>query len=184
MKKMIFLLVVLVACENTSKDEGYSCIELSEYPVSEVYIGTNCNDWQTESIQDAIDELNDLVCEPMVKLIGYKEVEDTKHNKGNQTISCYQNAPDWWEGGYKGEASRTGEYINLFTWVEAFTSDYFKSLVMHEILHYLGVIAHSEDPQAVMYTSSHFKTEYTQSDADLFCDWMKKAEIEIISCII
>ena len=175
---LIILLLILCSCEEPEDIQWPSCNqELDNYEIISIYIDNSCKSYHIEIVSEAVDSLNNftnsVLCEPIIEIIGIKNISELVPNRYNQTIACYYSEPDWYTDYNttpKGRA-KTKDFIDIYFFRERMNDDYVKSLVMHELFHYIGIESHSKNLEDIMYTSAPWKTEYTEGDAKLFCEY-------------
>lgn len=160
-------------------DSGSIIVSDVTIPSIGLWVDSHCEVSEISAILKATEIFNsfttDVVDIELITLKGYRNDDHSVPNRQKKTVACYYTPPYWWEGGYKGEAYPRS-YIDLFLFAQPLSFDGTVSLMLHELMHYAGVWRHSEDPEAVMYTSNDDKSEYTVSDEELFCEYFECLE--------
>jgi len=162
------LMSILLGCA----EESVYCIPTDE-DAYELYIDAECLPRERAAIMDGIDRLNELVCEPLVELVGSVVVNHDGEDMGTEVdaVACYYGEPEWYDGSrYESKLGWSDYYQNvrLFTFRNPGMADnYALAIAMHELGHYVG-IGHAADKRAVMYPAiGPLNIEYTAVDRRL-----------------
>lgn len=157
MKTLFCFLFLLAACD----DNDYE-----KYKHFKFHVDPACLPEHVADIRRGVLRINELTGElidqPLVDLTD--DVRDSP-------IVCHYEKPEWYDTLYPhdvvlGDAGYEGEHINLYL----FYSDInVLNIIMHELMHSLGVKAHVDDPHAVMYPIIGKSTTYTDADKKIFC---------------
>lgn len=177
MKKAIIAFALMMACEDTDKHEICET-DNPKYPIVDLYIDYACGDIDTKLILNAVGKLNRLaqenICQKIVNIVGYDVVCHTEIELTGGKLACYYYPQDWYFDNYDGFKGNAVAYknIRLFMFFEELTSRAARlSLIMHELMHFIGVHGHTKNKLDIMYTSDETKTEYTSGDVEHFCSF-------------
>ena len=179
---MIFNVIVIVVvivfgfgCEDDKGDEFKKYL---------VYIDENCTDRHIANIKRAIfrsnEMTNELMGQDMIVIADERHPVDydwmaeweAVDDDINQ-LACFYKRPDWWGETDRytdkavGHSDFNGGDIKLFLFQGDEWPDWFVvTVTMHELMHFLGVRGHIDDPNSVSGGNS---TVYTDADKEYFC---------------
>lgn len=177
---VLALFFVLLGCEEEE------CVPGSFYDEKPLWIDSHCSDADVAAIEDAVQEMNyfseDNICQPLVKLEGVVEADHYLLDPdvgGVNVILCYNEEPRWYYNVFEGDiGAASAKEIRLFLFLREMSYDKVKSLVMHELMHFVAArpgvkgIGHldPETQDGVMLPRGKYVTEYSDDDRDLFCE--------------
>jgi predicted Zn-dependent protease len=168
--RYLITVIILLGCEQ----EKEPCIETDK--TFELYVDFECWPREEDSIKEGVSRLNEMFCKPLVNLAGEVEVNHDDQIIGREvdTVVCYNAKPEWFEDSKYttnvGSGGPSGLRLFIFNKYEI-TKDYVLAIVMHELVHYIGVSGHSINYNAVMYGRiSEKNTSYKSSDRNMICN--------------
>lgn len=148
--------------------------QLDSYETKQIWLDSSCTDHDKKLFKRSVDKLNQmsnsLICEDVLELVGTIDVSHDYDPGYDNVAVCYYDMPDWYEDKYDGRAGSVGSGIlRIFNFRYPDEDNYIFHTMMHELVHYIGIHEHSDDPNAIMYPAVTALVEYNSSDADLFC---------------
>lgn len=179
MRCLFSVLLILIACEEEPVEP---CTPIADYPIRQIYVDAECNPVTREAITRAIEKANDftneMICQDTIELIGELEVydkEDIKPDTDNLDVFvCYNNEPEWFNDSkyesWFGSSSRYKRFTVIRLFLFWTPEGLYESLIMHELIHYIGISGHTENSNAVMYKNINRQYYYTKADREFFKD--------------
>lgn len=145
---------------------------LDNYDAIPIWIDNSCD---VEVVDEQIGVFNDfsesMLCEPLIEVVGTIDVDHKSIDVPINTIACYKGEPTWYHGtkmtkfiGY----STHYKNIRLFNFKIASTNQ-FRSLILHELFHYVGVYGHTDNENDIMFKNVPIRDNYSENDMVHFC---------------
>ena len=151
-------------------------IELDNYDTIPLYIDAMCSDGARDAAITAVDRLNEFarsnICEPLVDIVGTTTVDHATEALTGSVLACYYDEPDWYADSALHTATGSAndfDNIRIFMFKYTINSDWLQSLIMHELMHYVGIAGHTTNVEDIMQQSGDQKLNYTEGDRDHFC---------------
>lgn len=187
MRVFVLFVLVLMGCEEETVDQ---CVPNIEIQAKKLWIDETCSESMIELIVEASERVNDLsydkICADTIEIAGILTVEDHDKKHGQvSTIVCYYDkvelndtaiASTWKKEVIEEDHQIIEKGIDLYLWKLNLNDDvYIRMLIMHEMMHYIGVITHTEYGYHVMSPrlkhNSHPDRNWSDMDKDLFCEY-------------
>lgn len=173
---ILFTLIGIIGCEDDKYDKFVKYV---------IQIDENCSDIDVANIERAIFRANEMtmelldqdmiVIEPERTTVDYDLISTREARDDDiDQVACFHEKPTWWgdAGRYNddavGNSNINGGDIKLFLFQggDVWPDWFMVTVVMHELMHYLGVRGHVDDPNSVSGGNS---TVYTDADKEFFC---------------
>lgn len=178
-KYILLFIIVLFGCEETSATHGipheYDNLDESGYRIIPLFTDESCREEHIEVLESSIRELNQtmgyFVEQPLIENVGLKEANHDSQAENMNILMCHYEEPIWYKEEYKSYFgyARDRMYIHLFLF-DIEKPSRVRRLMLHELVHYVGIGEHSPDRNAVMYPILSEAEHYTDSDIELFCN--------------
>lgn len=162
---VIALFLFFCACDDSISVE---CINNNLSIIKPIWVDPGCEDTARQSIVRAVETLNELgqqqVCGPLVELVG----ESDNQNR----VICYYTPVSTTHSTTIGFADLN--HMDLYLWRMPDSVHWIESLVLHELMHYIGIEGHTDDfgeSYAVMSSGIDNLVQFTSVDIELFCEF-------------
>lgn len=171
-------IVIVLFYLGCSDEHNNKCLGIDSVDISRnIWIDSTCETDVLMASVDAVDLLNDFgkkyVCSDLINIVGLIDVinHDSWMTKINvPVITCHYDeiyVPELIHG------YATNFSIDLYLWlINRYGYKYFRRLILHEMMHFIGVWDHAESIDSVM--NPDLKTtdcKFTDEDVDLFCKY-------------
>jgi len=173
------ILLVIVSCEELNDQ----CTIIEDSEILDLYIDSDCQTTEYNAILNGVALINELsiqkTCDPVIEVMGIIDLPN-KYKTVNLPLNvatCYYKEPEWFANSKYETKLGWGSYnysIRLFSFKKpGMSTNYTLALTMHELMHYIGINKHLDNPDTVMHHNiGPLNTHYTKSDKTLFCDYL------------